>query len=142
RMHVVEIVCLRGFTVIPMYILGFTEPALYGYVLFVYFLSSMVHSNLRTNFGPLEYFLVCPRFHHWHHGIEREAIDVNFAVHYPVLDRIFGTYHLPPDGQWPSGYGIAGDPVPRGFIRQFLHPFRRRPPTSAEAKSLKPGESN
>jgi len=32
-----------------------------------------------------------PRFHHWHHGIEEEAIDVNFAIHFPWLDRLFGT---------------------------------------------------
>ena len=32
---------------IPMYVLGFTEPALYAYLVFVYFLSALVHSNLR-----------------------------------------------------------------------------------------------
>ena len=78
---------------------------------------------------------VTPRFHHWHHGIEREAIDVNFAVHFPLLDRLFGTYHLPADGRWPSGYGIQGK-IPRGFWGQFLHPFRRKrveapPPATA-----------
>lgn len=126
RMHVVEIVLLRGMTVIPMYVLGFSEPALYAYIFFVYLFSTFVHSNLRWNFGPWSYWFVTPRFHHWHHGIEREAIDVNFAVHFPVLDRLFGTYYLPADGKWPEGYGIGGHPVPKGFVRQFLYPFRRR----------------
>jgi sterol desaturase/sphingolipid hydroxylase (fatty acid hydroxylase superfamily) len=142
RMHVVEIVCLRGVTVIPMYILGFTEPALYAYLLFVYFLSALVHSNLRVNFGLLERVLVSPRYHHWHHGIEREAIDVNFAVHFPVLDRIFGTYYLPADGRWPSGYGIDQDDMPKGFLRQFLYPFvpaRKEPATQAGPKVSEPG---
>jgi sterol desaturase/sphingolipid hydroxylase (fatty acid hydroxylase superfamily) len=124
RMHVAEVVILRGATVIPMYVLGFSEPALYAYLIFVYFLSALVHSNLRLSFGPLEKFLVTPRFHHWHHGVEQEAIDVNFAVHFPVLDRVFGTYFLPKDGRWPNGYGIK-KPVPKGMIGQFLHPFRR-----------------
>ena len=124
RMHVMEVIILRGTTVIPMYVLGFSEPALYAYLIFVYFLSALVHSNLRLSFGPLERFLVTPRFHHWHHGIEKEAIDVNFAVHFPVLDRLFGTYHLPSDGRWPAGYGIK-KPVPKGMLSQFLHPFRR-----------------
>jgi sterol desaturase/sphingolipid hydroxylase (fatty acid hydroxylase superfamily) len=126
RMHVVEIVCLRGLTVIPMYVLGFSEPALYAYIIFVYFLSALVHANLRLRVGFLDRFLVMPRFHHWHHGIEREAIDVNFAVHFPVLDRLFGTYYLPADGSWPSGYGIADHPVPKGFLKQFWHPLLRR----------------
>ncbi len=96
---------------------------MYAYLVFVYFLSSLVHSNLRVNFGFLGRLLVTPRFHHWHHGIEREAIDVNFAVHFPIFDRIFGTYHLPPDGRWPSGYGIENHPIPKGFVRQFFYPF-------------------
>jgi sterol desaturase/sphingolipid hydroxylase (fatty acid hydroxylase superfamily) len=126
RMHVIEIVFLRGLTVIPMYVLGFSASALYAYLIFVYILSALVHSNMRVNFGPLERFLVTPRFHHWHHGIEREAIDVNFAVHFPILDRVFGTHFLPGDGRWPAGYGVANHPVDKGFLRQLVYPFRRK----------------
>jgi sterol desaturase/sphingolipid hydroxylase (fatty acid hydroxylase superfamily) len=129
RMHFFEIVFLRGSTVIPMYVLGFSEPALYAYIFFVYLFSTLVHANLRLDFGGFEYFFVTPRFHHWHHAIEREAIDVNFAVHFPVLDRLFGTYYLP-DKKWPSGYGI-GEAMPKGFVRQFLYPFRPRKKTPA-----------
>jgi len=126
RMHFFEIVFLRGFTVIPMYILGFSEPALYAYLFFVYLFSTLVHSNLRLRLGWIDRFIVTPRYHHWHHGIEKEAIDVNFAVHFPVLDWVFGTYYLPAD-QWPSGYGIE-QPMPKGFIKQFLYPFTRPAP--------------
>jgi sterol desaturase/sphingolipid hydroxylase (fatty acid hydroxylase superfamily) len=123
RMHFFEMICLRATTVIPMYVLGFSVPALYAYLIFVYFLSAFVHSNLRLRFRYLDRFLVTPRYHHWHHGIEKEAIDVNFAVHFPLLDWIFGTYFLPADGRWPSGYGIDHRPVPKGFLKQFLYPF-------------------
>jgi sterol desaturase/sphingolipid hydroxylase (fatty acid hydroxylase superfamily) len=134
RMHVAEVVVLRGCTVIPMYVLGFSEAALYAYLIFVFILSSMVHANVRLNFGGLEKWFVTPRFHHWHHGIEREAIDVNFAVHFPLFDRLFGTYHLPADGRWPSGYGIKGA-IPRDFWGQLMHPFRR-----AEKKPAPPAD--
>ena len=103
-----------------------TITILNGHIIYVYFLSALVHSNLRLNFRFLGRVLVTPRFHHWHHGIEREAIDVNFAVHFPVLDWIFGTYYLPADGRWPGGYGVANQPIPKGFFRQFLYPFVRR----------------
>ena len=132
RMHLMEIVILRGTTLIPMYVLGFSPVALYGYIFTVYLFSTLVHANIRTGFGRLEKWLVTPRFHHWHHGIEREAIDVNFAVHFPLFDRLFGTYHLPDDGRWPSGYGIKNHPVPAGFVRQHLYPFVR--PKPAEEK--------
>lgn len=125
RMHFFEIVALRGTTIIPMYCLGFTAPPMYAYILMVYIHSTFIHANIGWNFDWLGRFLVTPRFHHWHHGIEKEAIDVNFAIHFPLLDRVFGTYHLP-KGQWPTGYGVEGHPVPRSYIAQFFYPFLRR----------------
>jgi sterol desaturase/sphingolipid hydroxylase (fatty acid hydroxylase superfamily) len=78
---------------------------------------------VRFDLGWLKHMIATPRFHHWHHGIEKEAIDVNFAVQFPWLDRLFGTYYLPAD-RWPSGYGVGSDPVPAGYLRQLAYPFR------------------
>jgi sterol desaturase/sphingolipid hydroxylase (fatty acid hydroxylase superfamily) len=125
RMHFLEIVFLRSTTVIPMFVLGFSPAAMNTYIFVVYLYSTFVHANLGWRFPIVEKIFVTPRFHHWHHGIEREAIDVNFAVHFPFLDRLFGTHHLPAD-KWPSGYGIEGHPVPRGYWAQLKHPFRRK----------------
>lgn len=125
RMHLIEIVVLRSLTATPMFVLGFDESAIQAYVLIVYVYSAFIHANIGTNFGLLEKLVVAPRFHHWHHGVEKEAIDVNFAIHFPFLDRLFGTYHLP-EGKWPQGYGIGGNPVPRGYWKQFWYPLRRR----------------
>lgn len=134
RMHLAEVVCLRATTVMPMYVLGFSEPALYAYIVVVYFWSAMVHSNVRLDFGPLEYLIVTPRYHHWHHGIEREAIDINFAVHFPILDRLFGTFYLP-EKKWPSGYGVINPVIPKGYLRQGLFPFfRPSPPSKPEGE--------
>ncbi len=124
RMHFLEVVVLRGITATPMFVAGFTEAALQTYILIVYVYSSILHSNLRIEPKWLVRVLATPRFHHWHHGIEREAIDVNFAIHFPLFDRLFGTHHMPED-RWPSGYGIKGHPVPKGYWRQMLFPFRR-----------------
>ena len=124
RMHFAEIIILRGLTVIPMLVLGFRDVAVHAYILMVYVHSAFVHANVGWNLEWLGRFLVTPRFHHWHHGIEREAIDVNFAIHFPLLDRLFGTYHLP-EGQWPQGYGIEGHPVPRSYWKQFWYPFKK-----------------
>src|ERR1043165_1421427 len=115
RMHFFEILALRGSTVIPMFVLGFRQDAVNVYIFVVYLYATFVHANLRWRFPVVEKILVTPRFHHWHHGIEDEAIDVNFAVHFPILDRIFGTYHLPKE-RWPSGYGVQGHPVPQGYV--------------------------
>ncbi|MDZ4401997.1 sterol desaturase family protein [Prosthecobacter sp.] len=126
RMHFLEILVLRGTTVFPMILLGFSQTAVNAYVLVVYLFATFAHSNLGWRLGFMEKYLVTPRFHHWHHGIEKEAIDVNFAIHFPLFDKLFGTHHMPTDGRWPSAYGIGGHPVPKGYWQQFLHPFRRK----------------
>jgi sterol desaturase/sphingolipid hydroxylase (fatty acid hydroxylase superfamily) len=124
RMHFAEIIILRGVTATPMLVIGFEESAIQAYTLIVYVSSTFIHSNVRGSFGILEKILVVPRFHHWHHGLEKEATDVNFAIHFPFLDRLFGTHYLP-DGRWPAAYGIEGHPVPKGYWKQLLYPFRR-----------------
>jgi sterol desaturase/sphingolipid hydroxylase (fatty acid hydroxylase superfamily) len=123
RMHFVEIILLRGVTSLPLLTLGFAPSVMQAYIGFVYVYASLVHANLRGDFDGLGRFLVTPRFHHWHHAIEEEAIDKNFAVHFPFLDRLFGTY-LFPKGQWPRGYGVE-ESVPNGYGPQFLYPFQR-----------------
>ena len=124
RMHFLEIVALRGLTSLPLLTIGFSPSVLQAYVAFVYVYSSLIHANLRGDFDLLGRFLVTPRFHHWHHAIEEEAIDRNFAIHFPWLDRIFGT-HLYPKSAWPKGYGIAEE-LPKGYLDQQMHPFRGR----------------
>ena len=124
RMHFVEIALLRGVTAIPMLTLGFSPVALQIYVGIVYVYSSLLHANVKGDFDRLGHFVATPRFHHWHHGLEAEAVDKNFAIHFPLLDRLFGTFHMPP-GRWPENYGVP-EQVPAGYINQFLYPFRRK----------------
>jgi len=124
RMHILEIIVLRGLTAIPMFTLGFSPLAIQIYLLIVYFYSAFIHANIGWTLERVSPYMVTPRFHHWHHGVEKEAIDVNFAIHFPLLDRLFGTYHMP-EGRWPKGYGVGGHPVPGGYWKQFLYPFQR-----------------
>jgi sterol desaturase/sphingolipid hydroxylase (fatty acid hydroxylase superfamily) len=125
RMHFLEILALRGATVFPMMLLGFHQTAVGIYIFLVYLWSTFIHANIGWRLKWMEKLLVTPRFHHWHHGIEKEAIDVNFSIHFPLLDKIFGTYHMPEE-RWPEGYGIGGHPVPKGYLQQLLHPFRKK----------------
>nr|WP_254446592.1 sterol desaturase family protein [Ruegeria sp. HKCCD8929] len=125
RMHFIEIAVLRSLTALPMFTLGFKPEAIQAYLLIVYFYSSFIHANIGWKLGFIERFFVTPRFHHWHHGSDREAIDINYASHFPIYDWLFGTHHLP-DEAWPENYGVVGDSVPRGYWRQFLYPFNHQ----------------
>ena len=86
---------------------------------------TFIHSNVGASYGFLEKIFVVPRFHHWHHGIEKEAIDVNFAIHFPWIDKIFGTYYYP-EGKWPDTYGLANEKIPGTFWGQTFYPFIRK----------------
>ena len=124
RMHFAEIAMLRGLTAVPMLTFGFSPIALQIYVGLVYIYSSLLHANVKGDFDRLGHFVATPRFHHWHHGLEAEAVDKNFAIHFPLFDRLFGTFHMPP-GRWPQNYGVP-EQVPSGYWQQFLYPFRRK----------------
>ena len=130
RMHFVEIILLRGFTALPMMTLGFAPSVLQAYIAFVYIYSSLLHANLKGDFNRLGHWVATPRFHHWHHGLEREAFDVNFAIHFPWIDKLFGTFHLP-ESRWPKDYGVPED-VPKGYLKQFAYPFTRKKPVYDE----------
>ncbi|WP_336986560.1 sterol desaturase family protein [Altererythrobacter aquiaggeris] len=107
RLHLVDVIVTRGLVLLPLVLLGFDKRAVFAYLGFVSVHAVFIHANFAPRLAWLERLIVMPRFHHWHHAREQKAIDKNFTVHLPLLDRLFGTKYLP-DDQWPSGYGIAG----------------------------------
>ena len=123
RMHFVEIILLRGVTSLPLLTFGFLPSVMQAYVALVYVYSGLVHANLKGDFDRFGHFMVTPRFHHWHHGVEKEAVDVNFAIHFPLWDKLFGTFFLPLK-RWPDGYGIP-EKMPQGYLKQLAYPFVR-----------------
>jgi sterol desaturase/sphingolipid hydroxylase (fatty acid hydroxylase superfamily) len=125
RSHFFDIVVTRGLIMIPLALCGFSQGAIIGYILFVSFHATFSHIDFRPRTIWLENYLVTPRYHHWHHSAQEEAIDCNFAIHFPWIDRIFGTCHFPKD-QWPQSYGLSGTSVRPGFFRQFIDPFMGR----------------
>jgi lathosterol oxidase len=125
RLHLVDAICTRAATYVPIYTLGFSEPALFAYVVLVVIQATFIHANVRWELRNIGRVLATPRFHHWHHSAERAAVDKNFSVHTPLWDWLFGTYYLP--DRWPSAYGLCeGGDVPKGWPRQLVYPFRRR----------------
>jgi lathosterol oxidase len=125
RLHLVDVAITRGLTYVPIYLLGFAEQPLFTYLVVVSAQATFIHANVRFDFGPLKWLIATPQFHHWHHAAEVEAIDKNFAVHLPLIDALFGTMYLP--RRWPHGYGLAqGQPIPDGFVRQFIWPWKKR----------------
>jgi len=126
RLHLVDVAVTRGLGYVPIYALGFSEAPLFAYVVVVAAQATFIHANVRFDLRPIAWLVATPRFHHWHHAADAAAVDKNFAVHLPVLDKLFGTFHLP-RRRWPAVYGLAGAVVvPDGWVRQLFYPFRQR----------------
>jgi sterol desaturase/sphingolipid hydroxylase (fatty acid hydroxylase superfamily) len=129
RSHFVDDTLVRGFILIPL-MLGFSQNIILAYLVFVTLHATWTHCNFAPNAKWLEGLLVMPRYHHWHHSSQKEAIDKNFAIHFPWIDRLLGTHHLP--AEWPASYGLRGEEIPQGFVRQTYEPFMK-----ANARTLK-----
>ena len=127
RAHLIEDVVVRGGILIPM-TLVFPPNMLVAYLFFVNIHATWAHCNFGPTAKWLEPYMIQPRFHHWHHTSQAESIDKNFAIHFPWIDRIFGTHYLPKDGRWPDTYGLDHEQLPPGFWGQFFYPLTRRKP--------------
>lgn len=127
RIHFVEILLTRTAVLLPLVALGFAQEAVNAYVILVGVQAVLAHANLRLDFGWLEYLLVTPRYHHWHHARHADYIDVNYAIHLPLVDMLMGTFRRPPRATWPQEYGVMKlETVPEGFWPQMWMPLRRR----------------
>jgi len=124
RLHLVDVVVTRAVAFVPLFVLGFEHAALAAYLVWVSVQATWIHANLGARTGWLDHVLVTPRFHHWHHAADAEAEDKNFAVHFPWIDRLFGTHHLPA-AAWPARYGVLSERPPEGWAAQLVWPFQR-----------------
>ncbi len=129
KAHPVDVVFTRLCGLVPLYLLGLAAPVrgVAGTIpLLVVLLGTLwgffIHSNVRWRMGFVEKLISTPAFHHWHHTNDSpELYNKNYASMLPVMDRPFGTLHLP-RRQHPGRYGIDEKASPN-FVGQLLHPF-------------------
>jgi len=124
RAHLVEDLAVRGWMFIPMTFI-FSHDIIIAYLLFVALHATWAHCNFGPTVKWMEPFFIFPRFHHWHHTSQTEGLDKNFAIHFPWIDKIFGTRYLPKEA-WPDHYGLDNEPIPATFMGQFWYPFIRK----------------
>jgi sterol desaturase/sphingolipid hydroxylase (fatty acid hydroxylase superfamily) len=131
RAHPVDMVFGRFCALVPIYVLGLAEPKAHADIqvpILVALVAIMwgffIHANLRWRFGPLEWLISTPAFHHWHHTLNG-PVNRNYASIFPWLDWIFRTHYLP-SGAWPEAYGI-GTEMPESLVEQLAYPLFTQP---------------
>jgi sterol desaturase/sphingolipid hydroxylase (fatty acid hydroxylase superfamily) len=143
RAHPVDNAVIRLSGLVPIYLLGLGAPdSVKGTLVATLIMLVMttwgffIHADLRWRFGPLEWLLATPGFHHWHHT-RSEFRDRNFASMLPVWDWIFRTHHVA--AQFPSAYGID-EKLPASVVGQLLYPLRA-PERPVEPAEVSQGQS-
>jgi sterol desaturase/sphingolipid hydroxylase (fatty acid hydroxylase superfamily) len=133
RAHPVDMVFGRFCSLVPIYVLGLSGPTASAGSLVAVLVTLIgtvwgffIHANLRWRFGPLEWVVSTPAFHHWHHT-KTGPLNRNYASTLPWLDRIFGTHYLPRE-DWPESYGIKAK-LPDTLTGQLAYPLRAKPRT-------------
>lgn len=109
--HPIDIIWGRLCGLVPIFLLGLAGtgahdsnvPVMILTIVGVFW-SFLIHANIRWPLKWIEPIIATPRFHHWHHT-KSGQIDRNYASMLPILDRLFGTLHLP-GREWPQDYGV------------------------------------
>jgi sterol desaturase/sphingolipid hydroxylase (fatty acid hydroxylase superfamily) len=142
RAHPVDTAVFKSIQFLPLFVL---RNGLEGSTVLVFAYvgwTHLVHSNIRTDLGPLRFVFVSPQAHRVHHSIDARHYEHNYGVVFSLWDRLFGTRWHGRDDYPDTGVDDPAFPVEqidpgwrgvasalRSVARQIAHPLRfRRPP--------------
>lgn len=134
RNHLLDSLLRDSVFVLLALVVGVPPGQFVALVAVTQLVESLSHANVRLDFGPLRGWLVSPQYHRLHHaiGIEHESAGRgslggrNFAVLFPLWDRLFGTACFDAPVQ-PTGIRdqLEGRDYGRGFWAQQWLGFKR-----------------
>ena len=109
---------------LPFILLG-VGPDVLAYYFVVYATGGFFqHSNLDVRYGWLNYLVVGPELHRWHHSRRVAESNANYAHTFVFWDLLFGSYRRPVDRQVDE-LGLVDDGYPSGFLPQLWAPAQR-----------------
>ncbi|NDC82874.1 sterol desaturase family protein [bacterium] len=84
----------------PMALIGINPVVFVGVSSIHYTVQLYNHCGLIKNSGILDKFMITPKHHRIHHGLNLEYVDKNFGGTFLVWDKLFGTFqkeipHIP-----------------------------------------------
>lgn len=153
RSHSLEILINQTIEFAPIVLLGAPQEVIVikGTIDAVW--GMYIHSNIDVHSGWLQYVINGPEMHRWHHAIDKEAYDTNFATKFAIWDWLFGTAFFPGKRK-PSGYGLDDELYPvnsdyrsqkiieqilqdaKNYFQQHIYAFRRFGASSKEKIDL------
>jgi sterol desaturase/sphingolipid hydroxylase (fatty acid hydroxylase superfamily) len=109
---------------LPLVLLGTPDKVMALMVGVITGFSIVQHANLRMRTPAwLDRLLCTAAVHRHHHSVRTEESDRNFGTTVMWFDHLFGTWGRP-HLVGPERMGVERDPMPSGFLAQYLWPFR------------------
>jgi sterol desaturase/sphingolipid hydroxylase (fatty acid hydroxylase superfamily) len=90
-------------TIMPAVLLSATPESFLTMNVLVAMLRLLIHSRIKSDFGPVgRYVVQSPRHHRLHHRLDPSEPAGNFAL-IPLWDHLFGTWREIPAHEWAIG---------------------------------------
>lgn len=80
------------FKITPILLLGFSKEIIFLVGITHIVIAYISHANIKTEKSFLDYIVVTPQVHHFHHSKKLEEAK-NFSNIFPFWDLLFGTYY-------------------------------------------------
>lgn len=122
RFHPINRITTLFFDGTLLFFLGFPLEAIAinGFVRHYY--GYFIHADLPWTYGVFCKIFVSPAMHRWHHAMNKEFHNSNFASLFSFIDVIFGTYKVP--GICEENLGVSYMKN-KSLIKQLIHPFTK-----------------
>lgn len=118
---------LLAFT--PPLLLGFNQDALLAYAALTLPIVLFQHSNIRFDFGALNYLFNTNELHRWHHSASPKEGTKNLGRAIVIWDQFFGTFLKPSVQSEPKTIGLFAAsrsfPKAQSLCRQLAWPFTK-----------------
>ncbi len=123
--HWFEYLVFKPLLYIPFGLLGYGVKYYVAYYLWIgLFFTFLSHCNIKINWGFMNYIVINPDTHFWHHSKNTPGrFGVNFASVLNIWDLLFGTFYLPKDKKPQLGVHDIKE-IPLGFFGQMIYPFK------------------
>lgn len=110
---------------LPLLILGFSSEIIFLVGITHVVIAYLSHANIDTKTGWLDYLIVTPKVHQFHHSTKLEEAK-NFGNILPFWDLVFGTYFNREKGVETVGVSTHDHflyPSRKKFWHQLIYPF-------------------
>jgi len=122
RFHPLEKMLQFSLDTVPFVLIGVAPEVVAAYFLFYAVNGFFQHSNLRLQYGFLNYVVGSAETHRWHHARDPKVAYCNFGNTTIVWDLVFGTWYLPKNRS--LEIGIPDRDYPKDFWSQMFTSFR------------------